>query len=92
MVHYHIQVPSYTAPWGFGVAGDTPMDTMPDPAQVDRILAEKTTGGFRMLDGRGMLALLQAPKHIRDALARETEVYTMKDLPSFFGEGLLNEE
>ena len=53
-------------------------------------LKEKTNGRFKMLDGRMLLGLMQLPKHIRDAIAAETKIYTLKDPPKFFGKGVSN--
>ena len=60
---------------------------MPEPADTDKVLAENTTGGFRMLDGITLLGLMQLPGHVRKAIASETEVYTMAEPPKFFGKG-----
>jgi spermidine synthase len=51
------------------------------------LLSEKTTGGFRLIDGMSLLGLLQTPAHIRHAIAQETQVYTLKEPPKFFGKG-----
>ena len=59
-----------------------------DPQTTDQILKEKTTGQFKMLDGRTLLGLMQLPKNIRDAIAAETKIYTLKDPPKFFGKGV----
>lgn len=82
---YASYVPTYGAPWGFALASRSPVATLPDPASIDTLLAEKTTGGFRMLDGRALVGLLQTPLSVRDAIARETRVYTLADPPRFFG-------
>ncbi len=48
-----------------------------------------TTGTLRALDGTGLLGMYQLPKHIRKAIADETQVYTLKEPPKFFGKGKL---
>ncbi len=80
---YHIHVPVLGHPWGFILASDSPINTRPDPEQVDRLLAEKTNGQFKMFDGITLLGLMQSPKHIREAIARETTVYTLEHPPVF---------
>jgi len=81
-------VPTYAAPWSFILASERPIDTRPDPARIDRELAEKTTGKLRMLDGAALLGLYQLPKHLREAIAAERRVYTLAEPPHFFGQGL----
>jgi spermidine synthase len=70
-------------PWGFILAGDTPIDLRPAPEMVDAILSDKTNGAFKMFDGITLLGLMQSPKHIRDAIAKETTVYTIEHPPVF---------
>jgi spermidine synthase len=84
-------VPTYAAPWSFVLASGRPIDTRPDPAEIDGQLAEKTTGGLRMLDGTALLGLYQLPKHLRQAVAEETHVYTLAQPPRFFGKGVVAE-
>ncbi len=38
-----------------------------------------------MFDGRTYLGILQPPKHLREAVAAETAVYTLDAPPKFFG-------
>jgi spermidine synthase len=80
---------TYGRPWGFIVASEQPIDLQPVPAEVDRLLQEKTTGGFKMLDGTTLLGLLQVPLHLRQAIAAETQIYSLADPPKFFGKGAL---
>ena len=84
---YWSYVPSYAAPWGFLLAGIEPVDVHRDPRQIDQVLGERTTGGFRMLDGIAMVGMFHLPAHIRRALAAETRVYTLAEPPKFFGKG-----
>lgn len=85
---YGIGVPTYASPWGFVLGSDTPIDTRPDPEAVDKLLVEQTTGGLRMFDGTTLLGLMQPAKHIRAAIAAETQVYTLTQPPKFFGKGV----
>lgn len=81
-------VPSYGAPWGFALASSIPIDTKPDVEQVDRILENKTRGGYRMLDGTALLGMYQIPVHMRRAIQNETTIFTLKEPPRFFGKGV----
>ncbi len=85
---YDSAVPTYAAPWSFILGSDQKIDERPDPDATDRLLADKTTGKFRMFDGRTLLGLLQPAKHLRDAVAAETQIYTLKNPPKFFGKGV----
>jgi spermidine synthase len=82
---YSSFVPSFTVPWGFIMASAQPINRQPDIAAVDALLAAKTTGDFRMFDGATLLGLMQTPKHIREAIAAETRVYSMADPPKVYG-------
>lgn len=84
-------VPTYAAPWSYILAGAEPLDTRPDPEAIDRRLAAETTGGLRMLDGTTLLGLYQLPKHLRTAIADETQIYTLSEPPTFFGKGALGD-
>lgn len=85
---YSSYVPTYASPWGFALASEQPLATRPNPDEVDRILADATTGGLRCLDGITLLGMLQTPAHIRRAIEQETEVYTLSSPPKFFGKGV----
>lgn len=89
---YATYVPTYAAPWGFALGTARPIDTRPDPGQIDRHLQEKITGGLRMLDGTTLLGMLQLPVHIRRAIAEETRIYTLEEPPKFFGKGTAPEQ
>lgn len=85
---YSSHIPTYGAPWGFAMCSKQPIEEYPDPKAIDKLLNERTNGRFKMLDGRTVLGLMQPPKHIRDAIATETKIYTIKDPPKFFGKGV----
>lgn len=82
--HVHSFVPystSYGCPLGFVVASDQAFSPRPNPETVDRLLAQKTTGGFRVMDGISFLGMLQLPLNVRQAIATETQIYTLKAPP-----------
>jgi spermidine synthase len=81
-------VPTYAAPWSFILGFADPINTRPDPDEIDRELAKKTTGGLKMVDGTVLLGLYQLPKHLRTAIAEETQVYTLAEPPKSFGKGI----
>ncbi|MGB3512487.1 MAG: fused MFS/spermidine synthase [Microcoleaceae cyanobacterium] len=84
---YSSYTPTYGRPWGFVLGSTKPIASRPDPGAVDHLLREKTTGGLRMFDGISLLGMLQIPKYLREAIANETEVYTLAKPPKFFGKG-----
>ena len=84
---YSSYTPTYGRPWGFVLGSTKSITHRPDPKIVDKLLTEKTTGGLRMLDGTTLLGMLQIPKHLREAIATETQVYTLAEPPKFFGKG-----
>ena len=89
VVSYSSQVPTYAIPWGFIVGGAQPIETRPDPDTIDALLAKRTNGTLRMLDGIAMLGLLQQPKYLRELIAAETEIYTLAEPPKLFGKGIV---
>ncbi len=84
---YVSYVPTYASPWSFTLGADSPIEPRPQPEEIDRILQEKTTGGFRMFDGTTHLGMCQLPAHLRRAIAAETHIYTLSKPPKFFGKG-----
>lgn len=91
VISYNSPVPTYAVPWGFALASNQLIDTRPDPEAIDRLLAEKTKGGLKLIDGITYLGLVQTPKYVRNAIAEYTEVYTLKEPPKFFGKGVIGE-
>lgn len=81
---------AYGAPWSYIVTGKGPLETDLDPERVDALLAENVSdpGELRFFDGRAMRFLANPPKHVRDAIAAETEIFTMERPPRFFGSGV----
>ncbi len=80
--------PSYGSPWGFALCSNHPINTRPDPDLIDQLLTETTTGGLRLVDGVSYLGILQTPLYVRQAIADNSEVYTLKEPPKFFGKGV----
>ncbi|AMW29804.1 methyltransferase domain-containing protein [Limnospira fusiformis KN01] len=78
---YSSDVPSFGEPWGFVLASKQPISSRPDPESVNQLLATQTKGGLRMLDGNTLLGLFQIPTYLRNAIASETEVYTLANPP-----------
>lgn len=96
-VYPHVQsycsyTSTYGSPWGFAIGANHPINTRPEPDQIDQLLAEKTTGGFTLMDGITLLGLMQLPGHLRRAIASETMVYTLAEPPKFFGKGSVTKE
>ncbi len=88
---YCCNTPSYGSPWGFALCSQEKIDTFPVSEHIDELLAAKTTGGFKLMDGISLLGMLQTPAYIRRAIEQETEVYTLKSPPKFFGKGASKE-
>lgn len=80
--------PSYGRAWGFALCSQETIDTQPNPDKTNKLLAAKTTGGFRFLDGISLLGAMQTPLYVRSAIAAEKTVYTLKQPPKFFGTGV----
>lgn len=89
---YSSYVPTYVSPWGFGIARNKPFQTFFDPKDTDKVLAKNTDLNFKMFDGSALLGLFHTPKHLREAIAAETEVYTETAPPRFFGKGQATNE
>jgi len=86
VISYGSHIPTFGEPWGYILASNVPLQTRPDPDAVDGLLAANTTNTFRMFDGITMLGLMQTPKHIRQAVEEETEIYTLADPPKISGQ------
>lgn len=84
---YSSYTSTYGRPWGFALGSDELINTRPSPETIDQLLREKTTLGFRMLDGITLLGLLQLPLHLRQAIEAQTQVYSLTEPPKFFGKG-----
>ncbi len=75
-------VPSFASPWGFLLAADRARDSLPPRDSVNQLLAENIEGSLRMLDGLAFEGLFSVSRHVREAIERETRVYTLKDPPA----------
>jgi spermidine synthase len=89
---YCAPTPSYGSPWGFALCSPSPLDTEPDRQKVDRHIAENSKGGMKLMDGMTLRGMLQTPLYIRTAIAENPEVYTLKEPPKFFGQGVAQGE
>lgn len=76
----------YGTPWGFAIANQQQFSIQPDPGHIDLLLSEKTTGSLQMLDGNLLRGMLQMPVYLQNAIAQETEIYTMATPPKFLSE------
>ncbi|NER08577.1 MAG: spermidine synthase, partial [Okeania sp. SIO3C4] len=72
---------SYGCSLGFVIASEQELSSTPNPETVDLLLAEKTIGGLKVMDGISLLGMLQIPLNIRQAIATETQIYTLKAPP-----------
>jgi spermidine synthase len=79
--------PSYGFPLAFLLASPLPFDTQPDPVESDRLFAQHLTSNLRLIDGMGLLGALQMPLYLREAIAAETQIYTMVQPPKIMGRG-----
>jgi spermidine synthase len=80
--HFASHVPTWASPMGFVIGTDRSVQwNDPDPGAVDVLLARKIDGRLRMFDGRAFRGLMHPPKYLRDAVAAETEVFTLDNLP-----------
>jgi len=78
-------VGGFGVPWAFLFAANGPM-ALNDPARLDEILAEQTTGGLRMINGATAWASVQMPPWVIEAERNAGPAFTMETLPQF-GEG-----
>lgn len=88
VISYGSYIPTFGEPWGYILAGNAPLQTRPDPDVVDDLLAANTSNNFHMFDGMTMLGMMQTPKHIRQAIEAETEIYTLADPPRIISQSI----
>ena len=89
-VSYTTFVPTYGEPWSLTVSSHTPINTRPEPTDIDQLLQEQITGELSLIDGITLLGLLQTPAYIRRAIAQHQEIFTLSEPPKFFGKGALS--
>lgn len=87
-VSYQSFVPTYAAPWSYILASGRELTVPDDPATIDGLIERRIEGRLRMLDGVGWRGLFSLPRHLREAIAAETHVYTLAEPPKFFGKGI----
>ena len=61
---------------------------MQDANTIDAALKANLDSDLKMLDGISLTGMLRLPKHLREAIAAETEVYSLAAPPKFFGKGV----
>ncbi len=89
-ISYTTYVPTYGEPWSLTLSSHTPLETRPEPDTIDQLLAEKTTGELKLIDGITLLGLLQTPVYLRRAIAQHQDIFTLSEPPKFFGKGVSN--
>ncbi|BBA79612.1 spermine synthase [cyanobacterium endosymbiont of Rhopalodia gibberula] len=57
---------------GFALCSEHSVNIRPNPTIVDQLLAEKTTGGLRFIDGKTLLGIFQTPTYVRHAIETKT--------------------
>ncbi|MGB3491767.1 MAG: hypothetical protein WBA57_03490 [Elainellaceae cyanobacterium] len=83
---------SFGCPIAFIVASPQPFSLPTDPAPIDQLLSAKVTGRLRAVDGVAMMGLLHVPLYIREAIANETEIYTLTAPPDPIGRGSMQSD
>ena len=81
---YHVCVPSFAMPWGFvlGSLGERELLRRSE-TELDALIAKRTGGGLRFLDGAVLTALFALPKYLREAIACSETTYTMDFPPAW---------
>ncbi|MQF48684.1 polyamine aminopropyltransferase [SAR202 cluster bacterium AC-647-N09_OGT_505m] len=76
---YHTMIPSFSFDWGFNLAslGPSPLEMAANV--VDNRLEERGCKSLRSYDGTAHSGLFTLPKHVREALGRETRIITEDD-------------
>ena len=82
-VSYTTFVPTYGEPWSLTVSSHTPINTRPEPTDIDQLLQEQITAELSLIDGITLLGLLQTPAYIRRAIAQHQEIFTLSEPPKF---------
>lgn len=80
-VSYQVHVPAFQTLWGFNIASDSPIRTL-EPAEVDRLLAEKVGKELDFYDGETHQSMFNLPKFLRTGIANETRT-NLDEAPVF---------
>lgn len=73
---YQVSVPCFGIPWGFVVA--SPALKYLEPAEVNRMLAERLSIPLRFYDGTAHQGMFSLSKFLREALERTTQEVTLE--------------
>lgn len=68
-------VPTYASPLALTLATDS-SESLPTIARADRLLKDELTGEMQVLDGRAFHGLFAIPRFLRNAVEKETHVFT----------------
>ena len=82
MYHFISPVPTWGSAIGFVLGADqtAPWED-PPPGPVDALLSRWVQGDLKIFDGRTMRALMNPPKYLRDAVAKESRLSRFSDPP-----------
>jgi len=81
---YYAHVPSFDVPWAFLMCGGQNLDPLKAAQErVDGWIRRRVRGGLRFYDGMTHEGLFRVPKHIRQALAGEKRMITVRQ-PIYF--------
>ncbi len=79
---YSADVPSFGGSWGFALASTTMDACKFSPEGIDRRIATRVKDSLRFYDGHAHQGLFFIPKHLREAIEKETKIIT-EDSPMF---------
>jgi len=86
-------VPTYCAPWSFVICSDEELPEI-DTNEIDDVIEANTKpfGGttLKVFDGEALFGMMALPKHLREAIASEDQVYTAANPPKAFGSETTN--
>jgi spermidine synthase len=86
--HFFSCTPTYVVPLGFAMGSLKPLDTDPEPAKVDAILAQSVEGELKFFDGIALRGLMSPPKYLRDKVAKGESLSTLDDPARYTGSGV----
>ncbi|MFP3974796.1 MAG: polyamine aminopropyltransferase [Chloroflexota bacterium] len=82
VIPYNADVPSFGGSWGFALASTTMDPRDLSPGEVDQRIASRVKGPLQFYDGHTHQGLFFIPKHLREAIEKETKIIT-EDSPVF---------